>query len=290
MEDQGIFKVSMFGGFDKQSVLTYVDDMIEKAQERENSLQKRCDELLSERDKYFAQVKDLQHKVDTIAESASKFSETEKDLSQKDARIKELEAQLASTKKQLSALQTHAAENEEKGRKYDSVTAQVGAVMVEAQKQADAIIARARQKADDIAQDSVNHIYAINKRLDEFKNDLYRLRSYTAETLQTFDQKIEQIDISIKEVEGHLYLDPSETPEGAQPIRYEDGAQPGSYEETRYDETPPAARYDDPSAGPIRYEEELPMQPAAAQHSDSYEVRPGTGGSAPSFFAGPYQS
>ena len=84
------------------------------------------------------------------------------------------------------------ADYEEKSRKYDAVASQVGVVMVEAQKQADAIIARAHAQAEQVAQESVAKNNEINKRLDIAMQDVNRQRSYAGQTLQAFDDQMAQ--------------------------------------------------------------------------------------------------
>ncbi len=223
------FKTAAFGGFDKQSVLTYIDELISKSQEREAELQRQADEASSSRDLMSSQLAELQVKVTSLEEQLSKKDEAvnereealqkrEEQLSAsqagKDARIAELESQLAQACERVNQLQGALHQGEEKSRRYDEVTAQVGAVMLEAQKQADDIVSRARSQAEQIAKDSIDNIYDINKRVDEFKNDIYRLRSFAAETLQGLDDKMSAIDLAIKEAEGHLYISAGNTDSG----------------------------------------------------------------------------
>ena len=206
MEDQGIFKTCMFGGFDKQSVLSYVDDMIAKSQEREKEWKAQADELEAQLQKAREEAGKLSSENRELSEKVQKNAGLEAELSQKEARISELEAQIDNMNAQMAQMQATLQENEEQGHKYDAIVSQVGAVMVEAQKQADDIVGRAHQQAQQIAQESVDNIYEINKRLDQFKEDLYHLRAFAGQTLHAFDQRMEDLDLAVKQAEGHLYI------------------------------------------------------------------------------------
>lgn len=233
--DQGIFKSSVFGGFDRQSVLTYVDELMAKGQEREAVLQRRVEELSEERDRLSGQVLELTQRAETFEERLKKAEEGGQDAAKKDMRIAELEKQSARANEQLSLLNATLAKSEDKGRKYDAVAAQVGVVMVEAQKQADTILARARQQADDITQESIDNIYDFNKRVDDVKNGVYRLRSFAAETLQSFDEQLSRLEMAIKDTQGQLYLSAGDMGAGMQHPPYDQAAQgaPPIYDEPR---------------------------------------------------------
>lgn len=266
MEDQGIFKTCMFGGFDKQSVLSYVDDMIAKSQEREKEWKARTDELEAQLQKAREEAGKLSSENRELSEKVQKNAGLEADLTQKEARISELETQIDNMNARMAQMQATLQENEEQGHKYDAIVSQVGAVMVEAQKQADDIVGRAHQQAQQIAQESVDNIYEINKRLDQFKEDLYHLRAFAGQTLHAFDQRMEDLDLAVKQAEGHLYISAGAPHYGAggypvqeeyAPQGYARGYSPEDYQEEYSDsymktETEPGAEMaqSDGSAAP----------------------------------------
>lgn len=206
MTDQGIFKSSVFGGFDRQSVLTYVDDQARRFKDREDQLQKRTRELEEELETLGEEKKHLTDQVRQLTEKVEQYMELEQNLSERDARVARLEEELAAAGREREEMMQRVSQGDEKGRKYDAIASQVGIVMVEAQKQGDTIVARAHQQAERVAQESVSNIYELNKRVDAFKDDMYRLHAFSVQTLQALDQKMAQIDLLVKQAEGHLYI------------------------------------------------------------------------------------
>ncbi len=211
MENQGIFKTSVFGGFDKQSVLNYVDDMIKKSQEREQELLARCEEAEKERDLYLKKYNEENKKSAGIEEKDRALAEAQQSLGEKEKELEKLNAQLKAANAQMEEMRGQLADYEEKSRKYDEVASQVGVVMVEAQNQADVIVARAHAQAEQVAKESIENIYHINKRLDQAMEDIYGLRSYAGQALQAFDEQMAQLDIFIKESAGRLYISAGST-------------------------------------------------------------------------------
>lgn len=206
MEKQGVFKTSVFGGFDKQAVLSYVDEMIKKAQEKERQLTTRCEDAERERDLYLQKYNEESKKAAGLQEKAAQLEEANKSLEEKEQELQKLREQEKSSCAKIAELRGMLAEYEEKGRKYNEVASQVGAVMVEAQKQADVIVARAHMQAEQVAQEAISNIYHINKRLDQAMEDVYHLRTYAGQTLQAFDEQMAQLDVFIKESAGRLYI------------------------------------------------------------------------------------
>lgn len=267
MEDQGIFKTSMFGGFDKQSVLTYVDELMSKSQEHENALQERIDDLTAERDRLSSQEAELQSRIASLEEHLSKAAETQRELNIKNARIEELEAKLIHAASHTAQLESALAENERNHHKYDEIAAQVGAVMVEAQKNADSIVARAQDQANRVAQESVERVYEMNSRIDQVKEDIRRLRSYAMDTLEDVERRMQGLETAIDDTENHLFISAGLMPESDDynPV-------PVGYQETpRRLEPEPVAAQPEHAAGVPSHHADL------RDHGDD-------------FFAGPCQS
>lgn len=209
MEDNGIFKSSMFG-FDKQSVLKYVDEMIEKSKISEAKLRSRCDELDGELTVLKKEHEDLLLKANTKQEETSKTSEEtgrlQRRLEERDQKIRELEQKLTASLRENDILKDRASAAEENGRKYQQVSAQIGEVMFEAQQKGEDIISEAHKKAEEITKNSVQSVYELGDRLDNFKGDVHRLRSLTQDVLKNFEFKMSEIDLALKRAEGCLYV------------------------------------------------------------------------------------
>ena len=206
MEKDGVFKTSVFGGFDKQSVLSYVNEMIEKGQEKERQLTTRCEDAERERDLYLKKYNEESNKTASLQEKIRQLEEANTALEEKEKELQKLREQEESSRAKIAELNGLLAGYEESGRKYNEVASKVGAVMVEAQKQADVIVARAHMQAEQVAQEAISNIYHINKCFDQAMEDVYRLRTFAGQTMQAFDEQMAQLDVFIKESAGRLYI------------------------------------------------------------------------------------
>lgn len=206
MELEGVFKTSVFGGFDKQSVLSYVDDLIAQQQKRDAELKNRANALEMERDQFASKVSELEERL-REAESHAKTEEAaQAEIGEKDSRLRILEQELEKERARAGALEKELTEANERSRKYDGVIAQVGLVMVEAQNQADAIVGRAHSQAEDIARESMDHIYGLCRQVDEVDASVGQLRAFAARTMEDVDRRIANLEEAVRETQGHLYI------------------------------------------------------------------------------------
>ena len=112
MESEGIFKTSVFGGFDKQSVLSYVDDLIAQQQKKEAEFKRRADALELERGQFASQADDLAARLREAEERLQEAeSHTQADdsaqaeLREKNARLRLLEQTLEQERARADALE-----------------------------------------------------------------------------------------------------------------------------------------------------------------------------------------
>lgn len=224
MESEGIFKTSVFGGFDKQSVLSYVDDLIAQQQKKEAEFKRRADALELERGQFASQADDLAARLREAEERLQEAeSHTQADdsaqaeLREKNARLRLLEQTLEQERARADAFERDLTEANERSRKYDGAITQVGLVMVEAQNQADSIVGRARAQAEDIARESMEHIYGLCRQVDEVDASVGQLRSFAARTMEDVDRRIAALEEAVRETQGHLYISAGVTARTRQP-------------------------------------------------------------------------
>lgn len=217
MESEGLFKTSVFGGFDKQAVLSYVDDLIAQQQKKDAELKSRANALEMERDQFASKVGELEERLREAEERAKTAEASQEDLKEKDARLHLLEQELEEQRTRADALEKELAETSERTRKYDGFIAQVGLVMVEAQNQADAIVSRARTQAEDIARESMDRIYGLCRQVDEVDASVGQLRSFAARTMEEVDRRVADLEEAVRETQGHLYISAGVTARDQQP-------------------------------------------------------------------------
>lgn len=172
MEQEGIFKTTTFGGFDKKSVLTYIDALTEKHHAEEEELRGQIDEFSKAQDsqveyiqKLESQLTEMEEKLEAVAgqleeeraatpQAASQINDLNqhnKDLEQK---LEETERELKIQMERNRQLQFKAEGAVYKSQKYDELSAQVGDAMLVAKTNADKIVTEAQKQADAILREA----------------------------------------------------------------------------------------------------------------------------------------
>lgn len=165
MDQEGIFKTTTFGGFDKKAVLTYIDALTEKHHAQEEELRGQIVEFSKAQDsqvEYIQKLEDqletLEDKLDVLAEqleserAATPHAASEiNDLNQEN---QELAHKLAEAEKELSIQQERNRQLQfkvegvvYKSQKYDELSSQVGEAMLSAKASADKILQDAQNEA-----------------------------------------------------------------------------------------------------------------------------------------------
>lgn len=172
MEQEGIFKTTTFGGFDKKSVLTYIDALTEKHHAEEEELRGQIEEFSKAQDsqvdyiqKLESQLSDLEDKLEAVAaqleEERAATPQAASEINVLNQQNKDLEQKLADTERELKIqiernrqLQFKAEGAVYKSQKYDELSAQVGDAMLVAKTNADKIVTEAQQQADTILREA----------------------------------------------------------------------------------------------------------------------------------------
>ncbi len=235
MESEGVFKTSVFGGFERQSVLNYVDDLIARQQKKETELSQRADALEAERAELAERAGELAARVGDLEAQAKAGEAARAEVREKEARLTLLEQALEEERARADALEKELAQANERGRKYDEIIAQVGLVMVEAQNQAEAVVSRARAQADGIARESMDHIYGLCRRVDDVDASVGQLRSFAARTMEEVDRRIADLEQAVRETQGHLYISAGVTAQNRQPDGEASGNDPAGDDPDRDD-------------------------------------------------------
>ncbi len=176
---EAVLKTRIFGGFDKQDVLLYIDRL-----RQEHAAEK--DALEAQLQSSAGQCGELQEQVAAYSE---KLSDMEKQLEERNARSRDLTGQISILKSQLlncKKAQDESArslerqeelnrqlvgrlqETEEKARNYAELSDRVGEILLSAHREADTVVGEARQQARDIR----NRVSSDGRRMSDELGDL----------------------------------------------------------------------------------------------------------------------
>lgn len=172
MEQEGIFKTTTFGGFDKKSVLTYIDALTEKHHAEEEELRGQIEEFSKAQDSQVAyiqklesQLTEMEEKLEAVAgqleEERAATPQAASQINELNHHNNELEQKLADTERELKIqmernrqLQFKVEGAVYKSQKYDEMSAQIGDAMLIAKANADKIAADAQRDADTLLREA----------------------------------------------------------------------------------------------------------------------------------------
>ena len=177
MEKQTLFKTSVFGGFGKQEVLDYIDELSKQSKETEDSLNERISSLVAEQDKLRL---DAEEYGSRIAELEGELSQRASEISSQNALIGNLNLEIEKLKRVIAekkniidmqekqAIEQRRLVEEEK----QEVSCQVGEILLKAQHTAEEIISKANQDANDIKSKADAYSQSLRANADSYVEDL----------------------------------------------------------------------------------------------------------------------
>ena len=68
VENQGLFKTTLFSGFEKKSVLKYIDELNAQSNQAQESLNNRIQELITSREELTTQIGQFEVKIAQLEE------------------------------------------------------------------------------------------------------------------------------------------------------------------------------------------------------------------------------
>lgn len=181
-KEKNIMKTSVFGGFKKSDVISYIEN-----------LQNDAAEITAELDRKKRESLELRKKIDELEERLEELSKFSSELQEKDAKIKALEEKLDASNKETAQYRERLFEYQDKSEKLARAEKQIGAAYIDARRYSDEIIDNAKAKAKDVgalASQDVKHqaneieqllrdVDAVSKKfnssLEQLHKDVYAL-------------------------------------------------------------------------------------------------------------------
>lgn len=219
MSETGFFKTATLGGFDKRSVLNYIDSLNEKFHAAEAEHNEVKEGFVKAQESQIAHIKHLESLIDeqnakmsVLAEQVEKErAETERvraEIAEHETRNTELQKRITDGERELQIqlergrqLQFKAESLDYKSKKYDDMSAQIGGAMLEAKRTGETIIAEANAKALEIGAQAHNYMRSFFSELSTFSGDSTRLRKSIEEILFVLNDRIDVMQDVVSKVE-----------------------------------------------------------------------------------------
>lgn len=217
MERQVTFHTSLFGGFNKKSVLQYIDEMCGQNESSLQELNNKIAELQTNNDGFTGTITQMGAELQTLRDEAmqkgveviersSVLQQTIRDLNAEidhqqrlmDDKDREIKIQ----QEKCRQLLLRAESLEYKGRKYDDSMALIGGAIIEAQKSAEGIIKAAEHKASRLTITTMESIQSLAGEIRTFKGDISTLRSTLQQSMEDLEQRLDSIDNSLDTIDA----------------------------------------------------------------------------------------
>jgi len=186
MENGKNFRSSVFGGFNKQDVMAY----IEQLQGELGALKVQMSEI----EKDYAQARQNLSRIPKLEEEVRNKTEAERRNAEIRSEIERQNAQLRSEVESLKAGQLKAKEEYEKVK---AAEAQLGAAFVDARRYSDEIVAAAKGRAADVSKQASDDI---TNKADQIR----RVANEAEKLTEEMRQKMQALSRSIADLSGKM--------------------------------------------------------------------------------------
>lgn len=218
MANDIIFKTKAFGGFNKEEVMTYINNLISE----KSALETKCKELTDANNDLQTQVNEAEEKV---KEAEEKVSKAEEKLGEDEQRLKvereintaltedkeKLNVEILKLNKEITELKNKPVLSEEDAEilkaenaklkmecdKLKAMEQQVGAAMLDARLRSDELIKEAEEKADLVRKDVYDAIGDTALKIDE-------LSSGITEIARNFTKAVSDVEMRINLLTGNM--------------------------------------------------------------------------------------
>ncbi len=201
-----LFKTSAFGGFKKDEVMNFVQQVLGEKGELERLLLNnttRNNQLTAELNQIKAELDSLSGVRNELADCLIKVEDLTNSLNEKDSLIEELTLKLAEAEKNNCSseeLEKLKAENEVLKADIDKkrdMERQVGAAMLDARVHSEELIEEAKEKANNVTKAIYNAIGETAVKIDD-------LSAGIGEIARNFTKSVEEVELRIKVLTGDM--------------------------------------------------------------------------------------
>lgn len=201
LEQQMIFKTKM-GGFDKQEVLSYINELTEQYDKSVLALEEDKKKIIQEKETLQQEIEQLHIQMQQLQQQNEELEKTNRSLksSLDSARFETAQKDISYKKLQEeSALQL-----KQQNQKYEELSNTVGTILIEAKKTADEIISTARKEAKEIKKSSYDSVKESLHELSDIKAQINVLRSNMTAVINETNKKTDCLEKSVSSLKSHL--------------------------------------------------------------------------------------
>ncbi|MEG0899967.1 MAG: hypothetical protein RSD67_05290 [Oscillospiraceae bacterium] len=217
MKQHNVFKTSTLGGFEKKSVLHYIDELTSKSSGMENSLNDKIREITQANDELTKQVNDFGIKMSSLERQlkdernkigilTGEIDKLNLDLLTQKKNEHELDKELQINIEQNKILSSKLDVAEAKANRFDEAAINVGSLMIDAKSAAQKIIEKAMFDVNDIKDTTNKNISSITAEVSNFKNDINNLRGTIDDVVGSIAERLDSLVNSVEQIEKRCQI------------------------------------------------------------------------------------
>lgn len=211
MAEQAIFKSQTFGGFNKDEVLKYIDNMsaqhseeqeksnaeiaalaseVAEKDEKLSATEANLGELQKKYDEIMAAYEELRQHYLMLKEHSDNIEAANEKLA---SRLEATEKELAIEKEMNSQLRERIEFEERRAEEYAAQERRIAAAIDDAGDSTKLMLANAKAGAQSLIAEAQSSAEEINSEIDSFKSELEKTRSFMEDSLAVLLQRLEYI-------------------------------------------------------------------------------------------------
>ncbi len=222
MDNQPIFKASIFGGFDRQSVLNYIFELNSNAKAAQQRMNAQFDEVSAARERLSENLRALEQRLGA-AEQARKTLETELESergrhSAADAMLTTLNVEIARQKEvifqkdaeikrveQLRAeLEARNAELESKRDELEKSSIYIGELVVRTKLETERVLDDANAQARELVDEAARSLSGVYEQFGKFRTEMEAIEERIEDAVITMQNKFAAIGETIAASEENI--------------------------------------------------------------------------------------
>lgn len=238
MDRKPDFKTNLWG-YEREAVLSYIDQMSKTAQESEAQLQKKMEQITLSREELEKQISEFENKVQNVSQDLEQEKGKNQKLSKMITLLQEeidrqrranesRERDFRQMQEQNRELQERVRQSQDKSRRYDEAAASIGSAILEAQQTAKSIVDAANGRAQSLSQEADEFISGVLEKIEGMHQDFLLLRGKMNESIALLNSRFDQIESDITHARELVLRTAGTGNEGQEPQLGKSMVQPSS--------------------------------------------------------------
>ena len=192
-----LFRTAAFGGFQRQDVLTYLEQTAKEQQEKQQQLQQQLSQAQETGERQSKQLSEQGERLNALAgenqQLRAQLEELRQSLSASQAQAERAGEELARVRGELEAARNRVAALEPDAAAYAAVKERTAGVELEAHRRAQGVLDQANSQARHLRQQMEQWMTRVGREYDALRTEVEATISHAADQLDKAGKCLEQV-------------------------------------------------------------------------------------------------